>query len=194
MKQGMLDGFREHYPEIFQRCRSLTCDYGWFDLLDRLCKQITDAVEAGAPPVVAVQIKEKFGTLRFYVSGGDATTNALIDAAVAQSAHVCEQCGAMPATMSALGGIYRTRCTECYIALRKELGSHVFDFCSEGDIGPALLSHRHRVVEAFIEIYGLEKVRAVWAEIEPAQSQEMVRQVRGVLGTISKTAAKEAAQ
>ena len=194
MNNCTLEGFREHYPAIFSRCRSFACGDGWFDLLDHLCKQITDAVEAGAPVVTAIQVKEKFGTLRFYVSGGDATTNALIDAAVAQSGSTCEQCGATSASMSALGGIYRVRCVRCYAALRKELGSHVFDFCSEEDIGPALLSHRQPVIEAFLNLYG-DKVREKWTEIEPAQSQEMVRQVRGVLGTITaKIEAKKAAE
>ena len=39
------------------------------------------------------QIKEKFGTLRFYCVGGDDFTNAIIDRAEEASAHTCEITG-----------------------------------------------------------------------------------------------------
>lgn len=189
----MLDGFREHYPQLFEKCRSFTCGDGWFDLLDKLCKQITKAVEAGAPPAYATQVKEKFGTLRFYYFGGNEEIEKLVKAAVEASAATCEECGAAPAGMSALGGFYRTRCPSCYSALRKEFGPHVFDFCSVDDIAPALLSHRHRVIEMFVELFGFEKVKSIWEGIEADQTPEMIRQVRGALGTIeSKINAKEA--
>ena len=189
----MLETFRERYPVLFSKCRSFTCGDGWFDLLDTLCKQITDAVEAGAPPAYATQVKEKFGTLRFYYFGGNEEIEKMVEGAVAASGNICEECGVEGAGMSALGGFYRTRCPACYAALRKEMGPHVFDFCSADDIAPALLSHRFRVVEVFVELFGFEKVKPVWLAIEADQAPEMVRQVRGVLGTIeAKIAAKEA--
>jgi hypothetical protein len=43
--------------------------------------------------VVATQVKEKFGGLRFYVSGGDEKTNAYIMFAEAMSYKICEVCG-----------------------------------------------------------------------------------------------------
>jgi hypothetical protein len=43
---------------------------GWFDLIDALCSQIDRAIELGAAPVRVRQVKEKFGTLRFYCDGG----------------------------------------------------------------------------------------------------------------------------
>ena len=189
----MLETFRERYPVLFSKCRSFTCGHGWFDLLDTLCKQITEAVEAGAPPAYATQVKEKFGTLRFYFFGGNEEIEKLVKAAVEASAATCEECGAGEAGMSALGGFYRTRCPSCYAALRKEMGPHVFDFCAVGDIGPSLLSHRHRVIEMFVELFGFEKVRQVWDGLAADQTPEMIRQVRGALGTIeAKIAAKEA--
>lgn len=43
-----------------------TCDC-WFDLLDALCTSLQWATGQGDPQVVAVQVKEKFGELRFYI-------------------------------------------------------------------------------------------------------------------------------
>ena len=42
---------------------------------------------------VIVQVKEKFGTLRFYVDNGDARVYALISFAEQMSAVTCEECG-----------------------------------------------------------------------------------------------------
>lgn len=39
------------------------------------------------------QIKEKFGTLRFYISGGSDRTHGLVQFAEAMSALLCEECG-----------------------------------------------------------------------------------------------------
>lgn len=77
----------DKYPEIFRErvlspqetclCWGLECDSGWYDLIDALCEALTytyitglkvgeEFVEVKPPKVVATQVKEKFGTLRFY--------------------------------------------------------------------------------------------------------------------------------
>jgi len=43
--------------------------------------------------VVAIQVKEKFGTLRFYANGGDQYTDGLIAMAESMSSITCEICG-----------------------------------------------------------------------------------------------------
>jgi hypothetical protein len=45
------------------------------------------------PQVVATQVKEKFGTLRFYYEGGDDYIQGLVDMAESMSAVTCEECG-----------------------------------------------------------------------------------------------------
>lgn len=57
---------------------------------------------------VAIQIKEKYGTLRFYVDGGDTTAQAYIDFAEAYSARLCDVCGA-PGKTTGKGWV-QTRC------------------------------------------------------------------------------------
>lgn len=62
------------------------------------------------PQVVAHQVKEKFGGLRFYYSGGDDTIDNLATFAEALSERTCDVCGA-PGKQSG-GGWIVTRCKE----------------------------------------------------------------------------------
>ena len=58
--------------------------------------------------VVAVQVKEKFGTLNFYYSGGDDVIDGIVRMAESISAVMCEKCGA-PAETHGSGWV-RTLC------------------------------------------------------------------------------------
>lgn len=58
--------------------------------------------------VVAVQVKEKFGGLRFYTDGGDEQTYAMIRMAESMAVRTCEDCG-NPGT-TRYGGWHRTLC------------------------------------------------------------------------------------
>ena len=111
----------ERYPVIFRdrhgamtataMCWGFACGNGWYALIDTLCAEIQRHVDAThVQPVVAVQVKEKFGALRFYTTGGDEYTRGLIWAADAMSAFICEKCGA-PAVSSGNGWIV-THCAE----------------------------------------------------------------------------------
>jgi hypothetical protein len=59
-------------------------------LLEAALKELKEAKES--LPVFD-QIKEKFGTLRMYYSGGDETTSAIVTFAENMSAVTCEVCG-----------------------------------------------------------------------------------------------------
>ena len=54
---------------------------------------------------VASQVKEKFGTLRFYVTGGDDMIRGMIWFAESMSGRICETCGA-PVKRQGQGYIY----------------------------------------------------------------------------------------
>jgi hypothetical protein len=64
--------------------------------------------------VVAVQVKEKFGTLRFYCDGGDQYTQGVLDMAEAMSAVTCERCGDSAEIRE--GPWYRTLCDQHHVA------------------------------------------------------------------------------
>ena len=96
----------EAYPDLFHPPAGRpdaaqgypNCEEGWRDLLERCCARIETAlVEGGALSVL--QIKEKFGALRFYWSGdlpdaAKAKVDEAIALAAARSACTCEICGA----------------------------------------------------------------------------------------------------
>lgn len=98
----------ERYPKIFAdrhgdvkstlMCWGFECGDGWYNILYTLCGAIQCYIDnnphLNVPQVVAVQVKEKFGTLRFYVNGGDDYTQGMIALAEHFSARTCEQCGA----------------------------------------------------------------------------------------------------
>lgn len=95
----------DRHPKIFtDRHRSVkesamgfgfSCGDGWFDLIDILCERLQHEAEHNdAPQVVASQVKEKFGELRFYIRGGATDEQwGMIEMAQAMSARICDQCG-----------------------------------------------------------------------------------------------------
>lgn len=84
------DIFRERSMGIEESCMhwGLAVDDGWYKLIDTACSLVQHST------VVAKQVKEKFGTLRFYTSGGGSFENGVIWAAEALSGTLCEKCGA----------------------------------------------------------------------------------------------------
>ena len=96
------------------------CGDGWFSLIDLLSCACENAIERlislGVPnerwPRVA-QIKEKFGSLRFYISGslpGQLREQILKDSEE-ESRSTCEQCGAPKKLQSSES--WRTYCDDC---------------------------------------------------------------------------------
>lgn len=61
--------------------------------------------------VIVDQVKEKFGTLRFYYSGGDDYISGAVDLAESLSGRICEECGAPAEVKSTEGWVY-TRCEQ----------------------------------------------------------------------------------
>jgi hypothetical protein len=97
-------------PSESLMCFGFECGDGWFNILDRLSKALTDLDE----DVVAVQVKEKYGTLRFYITGGSIIADNLIDRAEIESARTCEACGES-GKMRNVGHWLRTLCIEHYV-------------------------------------------------------------------------------
>lgn len=62
----------------------------------------------------AAQVKEKFGGMRYYLSGGAPEIYALVHEAEEASFHICEYCGAPGTTDSKPGGYWlKTLCDAC---------------------------------------------------------------------------------
>lgn len=120
----------ERYPKIFAdrhkpmtetaMCWGFECGDGWYNIIDKLCFQIQSHIDwvnrdvknsdSKVSQVVASQVKEKFGTLRFYYNGGDDFIRGLETMAESMSAVTCEQCG-KPGKLRGRGWLY-TACDE----------------------------------------------------------------------------------
>jgi hypothetical protein len=117
------------WPEIFRgRGRPISeslmafgCDHGdgWFALLDALCETLTNHARArGRLPPEAIQIKEKYATLRFYIgAGGDDFDDGAISMAEDLSGRICEVSG-LPGRECVRRGWYATRAPD--IAVRED--------------------------------------------------------------------------
>lgn len=113
----------EKYPDMFTQPYGGICiGEGWWPILESLCDQIHHHVKwkneqkdkynrgDGCAPVTVTQIKEKFGGLRFYYDGGDATVDGMVRMAESWAGKHCEECGKPGKSRS--GGWIRTLCDE----------------------------------------------------------------------------------
>lgn len=122
----------EKYPTLYSKyggdiketCMGwgMTCGDGWYKLLDELSSKLEPL------NVVAAQVKEKFGGLRFYLEPCDENVydkvNEIIDEAEQRSYKVCEICGKEGQLRR--GGWLQTTCDICQ-ALCEEGKSPVRD-------------------------------------------------------------------
>jgi hypothetical protein len=114
----------EKYPDIFVEkdlpmnqtcmCWGIECGDGWYDLLDRLCEKI-ESVFKEEPDLRgelrAVQVKEKYGGLRFYMNYCHDKVEEFIREAEDESERTCEACGS-PGEIGGMGWI-SCLCDEC---------------------------------------------------------------------------------
>lgn len=106
MNQDNASKLREGFP--FLEPIYFECGDGWFQLIWDLC----EAIEPLAPAAfAAVQVKEKFGGLRFYAGAVSKEVYKLIDGAEEKSFTICEQCGETGKVR--YGGWVRTLCDGC---------------------------------------------------------------------------------
>ncbi len=68
-------------------------------------------VPESIPQVTLDQVKEKFGTLRFYYSGGDDYISGMVSLAESMTGVTCESCGNVGERRG--GGWVHTYCTPC---------------------------------------------------------------------------------
>lgn len=120
MKSELQNTLYEKYPQFFVNkdktpmqspmCFGIETGEGWYEILSSLCwmiKQHEDSIiwqtewkqktepeyQSDYFPVKFDQIKEKYGGLRVYFSGGDQYVEGLVSMAEAMSYHICDVCG-----------------------------------------------------------------------------------------------------
>lgn len=101
----------ERFPKMFSgKYGGFAVGPGWWNLLKHLCHTIQNHIDQNkdCPQVVVSQIKEKFGSLRFYYDGGDSFVDGAVSLAESMAGGLCEECGA-PGKRTR-GGWVRTLC------------------------------------------------------------------------------------
>lgn len=111
MNEKLTQELTSKYPKIFRDGFHFECDDGWFNIIDIFCscvqnhietrndsilyrkKQNADCDEEMIEQVQALQIKEKFGGIRLYMSYSDDFISAAAAFAERLSFITCESCG-----------------------------------------------------------------------------------------------------
>lgn len=107
----------DRYGDMQQTCMCWGFpDDGWFDLIwecsEKIEAEILKMPEEQRKLTKAIQVKEKFGTLRFYMWGHEnEAINEAIRVAEEKSEVTCEQCGS-PGELYG-GGWLLTLCKKC---------------------------------------------------------------------------------
>jgi hypothetical protein len=109
--RGVNDG-----PKKNLMCFGFECRSGWFEMILMLSEAVEklarekqrQGVDEEELPIV-IQVKEKFGGLRFYVQNASEEIYDLISKAEQSSYGICEICGAAGGLMKA-GPVVMTRC------------------------------------------------------------------------------------
>ena len=104
------------------------CGDGWFDLLERMCRQIKEVNDGqgGEMEVRIDQIQEKHGRLQVDYSLMNADNGfyheieRIITYTVHEAEYVCEVCG-HGGRLRDDNGRYRTRCDECEVLERRQM-------------------------------------------------------------------------
>lgn len=87
---------------------------GWYPLIEKLSEVIQNHIDHAhkqgkeCPQVIVEQVKEKFGTLRFYYQGGDEFISGAVWLAESMTGQLCEECGGLGTRRD--GGWIRTLC------------------------------------------------------------------------------------
>ena len=110
MNQITSDELRTKYKDVLD-C-GFECLDGWLPLIQSVLEVSRNRAQGeGLTDFKFLQIKEKFGGLRMYHTGGSDYIAGAVDAAEYQSYRVCEVCGAPGVTRNNRGWI-QTLCDE----------------------------------------------------------------------------------
>jgi hypothetical protein len=107
-------------------CWGVCCGNGWMSILDDLCKKLQHLSDISGVQIVAVQVKEKFSALRFYLTTDSTNIKDGVDASIImdlaedavssasnQTQSTCEECGEYGKTITTPTKWLKTLCEKC---------------------------------------------------------------------------------
>jgi hypothetical protein len=115
MKKDLQNKIFKKYPKLFRQkdlsmqetcmCWGIDCPDSWFNLLDELCSKIQTYCNKQNIQIEAVQVKEKYGYLRFYTTYEDDIISGYIDLAEQASMKICAECGSTKKVLPTSGWV-----------------------------------------------------------------------------------------
>jgi hypothetical protein len=100
-------------PKLYQRGMDFECGDGWQKIVRHLSFQIEKVLEkTDRTDMFAVQVKEKYGRLRFYMSQETREIQELISDTEALSTQTCELCGYFAKMRGSI--VCQVRCDKCF--------------------------------------------------------------------------------
>lgn len=115
---------KDKCPKLFKDLSSIDIDVGWHLLVSNLALTIEHELDRLDPEIVeqmyCVQIKQKFGGLRFYMNHSTPYIDGAIRLAENLSFHICEVCGLQSASVKVVGGWMTALCQTHFDDLSKK--------------------------------------------------------------------------
>ncbi len=108
------------YPALYSDCREshFWCEDGWYPLLRALSQAVETYCQENDIGIHVTQVKQKFGTLRYYHGYDSTLTDAqgdelskIVDDYCDRSRRICEKCG-LPGTLLVSGAYWHVACPE----------------------------------------------------------------------------------
>ena len=140
MNEQLENYLKDNYPEIIPENFYFECGDGWFLILNAAFREMMKIKSRkrfeNAPYPQVAQIKEKFGSLRFYcdpLDGGEEYYDqiyAVVNMAETLSFRTCESCG-RPALPRELKGWSKCFCRWCLTDGRPTFNQEWIDGCLE---------------------------------------------------------------
>ena len=92
------------------------CDKGWWSLIDECIEELEKVAKKKGFDFEILQIKEKYATLRIYLSSEDDELFNIVQKFEILSSHVCEICGEFWTAKERVShGWYKVLCNKCVI-------------------------------------------------------------------------------
>jgi hypothetical protein len=120
MNKILRDNLVHKHSEFFDLSNNLRgvgfeCSDGWYTLIDTLLKRIkTYSSYNKIEPIKIKNIKQKFGILDFYYTGGDDYIRGVVSMAISMSTKICEECGTIENVGRTTGSWIKVICKDCH--------------------------------------------------------------------------------
>jgi len=122
IRQEFNSELQYRFPNVFRHKEYVGVGPGWWDIIRNLSSELEAIIEKLPEEerlsLYVVQIKEKFGGLRFYMNAETDEMFDLITKAEEESLKICEECGKEGAQFCGIGWI-KTFCESCRKIERK---------------------------------------------------------------------------